>query len=112
MNKFEWEFKKRNFKQKVVNGFNDSVIFVENHKEAIAGAAAVIGVVTPIVKGIRKRNNLKQEKELKDRYIYDRKVGHYIKIKRPLRNHEVIELERRKANGELLATILSDMRLL
>ena len=52
------------------------------------------------------------EKELKDTYIYDRSMGHYWKCRKKPTTEQYLEIERRKANGEGLGTILTDMKLL
>ena len=47
-----------------------------------------------------------------DTYIYDRSMGHYWKCRKKPTTEQYLEIERRKANGEGLGTILTDMRLL
>lgn len=59
-----------------------------------------------------KHINLAKEKNLKENYCYDRSLGHYWSLRRTPSNQEWLEIDRRKKNGERLADILSDMRLL
>ena len=48
----------------------------------------------------------------KDNYIYDRSTRHYWKCCKGPTTEQYLEINRRKANGEGLGTILTDMRLL
>ena len=53
-----------------------------------------------------------KEKDLKDLYCYDRSLGHYWKLRRELTNSEWVEIDRRKSNGERLADILEELKVL
>lgn len=55
--------------------------------------------------------NLRKQEELQDLYIYDRSLGRYQRLRHPLSTTEAIEVERRRADGERLMSILVDMRL-
>ena len=59
-----------------------------------------------------KRFNLNKEQKLKDLYIYDRSHGHYWELRRKLSTREMLEIDRRKDNGESLVDILESMRVL
>lgn len=65
-----------------------------------------------ISKELYKRNQIKQERTLKDNYIYDRSMGHYWKCRRKPSTNEYLEIERRKNAGESLGSILTSMKLL
>jgi hypothetical protein len=65
-----------------------------------------------ITKGAIRSYNLKKEEQIKNLYCYDRSLGHYWALKRELTNVEWLEIEKRKKNGERLADILSDLRVL
>lgn len=78
-----------------------------------AGTASVtVKAVASTVKQRRKRKNLAKEEELKEEYCYDRSLGHYWRLRRKLTNDEWLEIDRRKKNGERLADILADMKVL
>ena len=84
-----------------------------NHKEMIVVFGPVaIGSVIECVKVVTKRSNVKEEKRLKENYIYDRSNGHYVELRRKPKQREWIQIDQRRANGENLAQILMDMRLL
>lgn len=88
-------------------------MFWDENKEAIVGIVAVVGgVTTKIVHGAIKRSNLKKESDNKELYCYDRSLGHYWKLKRRLTNDEWVEIDKRKKNGERLADILDEMKVL
>ena len=53
-----------------------------------------------------------KEKDLKDLYCYDRSLGHYWRLRRELTNAEWIEIDKRKNNGERLADILDELKVL
>ena len=55
---------------------------------------------------------MKKEKDLKDLYCYDRSLGHYWTLRRRLTNAEWVEIDKRKNNGERLADILSELKVL
>ena len=49
---------------------------------------------------------------MKDLYCYDRSLGHYWRLRRELSNKEWLEIDQRKKNGERLADILDEMKVL
>lgn len=83
------------------------------NKETLAVLAPVVGgALINVVKISIKRSNLRDERALKERFIYDRSNGHYYELKRTLKSKEWMQIEARKANGESLGWILHDMRVL
>lgn len=118
MNKYffkevRFEMKKRELKEK----FNSKVHkgyewFLRNKDTIVALTPIVVGGVTTVCKVVGKRINLRKEEQLQDLYCYDRSLGHYWKLKRELSNKEWLEIDKRKKNGERLADILADMRVL
>lgn len=71
-----------------------------------------VPMATSMIKGSIRKRNLNKEEKLKEEYCYDRSLGHYWALKRKLSNKEWLEIEGRRKNGERLADILSDMRVL
>ena len=53
-----------------------------------------------------------KEKKVKDLYCYDRSLGHYWALRRELTNAEWVLVDKRKANGERLADILDELKVL
>ena len=106
----------RELKEKAKQKVEDGLIWVNNNKEALAVATPIIMVAGKLlgksVKAANKKVDMKQQKDLKELYCYDRSLGHYWKLRRKLTNTEWVEIERRRKNGEKLADILSDMRVL
>ena len=84
----------------------------EHREEAITIGIICVSAGFKFYKAAKKSHDLKVEKELKDTYIYDRSMGHYWKCRKKPTTEQYLEIERRKANGEGLGTILTDMRLL
>lgn len=83
-----------------------------NRDVIIVLGPAVMGAVTTGVKVVGKHVNLHKEKNVKDLYCYDRSLGHYWALRRELTNKEWVEIDKRKKNGERLADILSEMKVL
>ncbi len=87
----------------------------ENKELAIAmipvGFMFIRGVGNTI-RSVDRKMDLKKEQELQDLYIYDHSLGMYLKLRRPLKPSEKIEIDRRRNNGESKIQILSSMGLL
>lgn len=108
--------KRRAFVEKLKGKGKAALDWVDIHREETvaiaAGVTAVAGVGAKVVKGHNKKKALAEERELKDLYVYDRRLGHYWKVKRRLSNSEWLEVDRRQREGQRMADILSDLRLL
>ena len=97
------------FREKKVDAEN----WYYNHRQEIIVIAPVaLTALTTVIKVAGKKHNLSKEKHLKENYCYDRSLGHYWALRRTPTNAEWIEIDRRKRNGERLADILSELRLL
>ena len=79
-------------------------------KEAIAFVPVAIVTAERLIRGARYDRNRREEKYLKERTIYDRSNRCRIELKRKLTNREILELDRRRKNGESLIEILTSMR--
>lgn len=101
---FKWKSKIR-FK-------NTKEWVIRNKEMVITFTPIVIGGVTTIVKVVGKNVNLRKEESVKNLYCYDRSLGHYWALRRELSNREWIEIDKRKRNGERLADILAELRVL
>ncbi len=116
MEDFKKEKRKRERKERVTNGVNKIANWCDKNKETLAIALPVLGAgitgTTKIVKSISRNAALKQEKKLKERFVYDRSLGKYLELKKPLNNHQLKTILERKDNGEKLSTILQSMKLL
>lgn len=106
MKKAERQAKLREAKQKVV-------VWLDGNKEwLIPLVPVVIGGVATTVKVVGKHVNLHREKDSKELYCYDRSLGHYWALRRSLTNAEWLEIESRRKNGERLADILAELKVL
>lgn len=113
MLEFNFAIKKEKLKRKIRNGLVKTGEWVYRNKEmVIFFTPIVIGSATTLVKVVGKHINLSKEKEVKDLYCYDRSLGHYWSLRRELSNSEWVEIDKRKANGERLADILSELKVL
>lgn len=103
----------REFKENLKQKANNVRWWIHDNKEMIMilGPGAIAGVAT-IVKTIGRHVNLRKEENLKDMYCYDRSLGHYWQLRRELTNKEWLEIDTRKKNGERLADILEELKVL
>lgn len=77
-------------------------------------------VLIPVVAGVGHRvigraNSMRRQKNeeyLKKQFMYDRRNGCYLEMRRKPTQNEYLEIDRRKKNGESLPSILSSMKLL
>ena len=107
------ESKKHNFKLWIKDKLYDVKEFCTNNPEitfflvtTLVGAIGFLGK-----KGFRFLQ-LHKEEQVKDLYCYDRSLGHYWKLRRELTNDEWVTIDKRKRNGEKLADILDELKVL
>lgn len=113
IDEFTKELKHRERKEKIQRKCSEVKNWAAANKETIVLLAPImIGCATGIVKGVNKQVKLSKEKDLKELYCYDRSLGHYWKLRRELTNSEWVEIDRRKKNGERLADILDELKVL
>lgn len=107
------EEKKADFKAKINSKLQNGKEWIVKNKDAVITLTPiVIGGLTTITKVVGKHVNLRKQESVKNLYCYDRSLGHYWGLRRELTNKEWLEIDRRKKNGERLADILSEMRVL
>ena len=114
---FRKELKKREFKEKVKekasNAYQKTKAFCINNREIVIPVAITLSTgLVKISKMAVKSKNLKKEEQLKEEYCYDRSLGHYWKLRRPLTNDEWLEIDQRKRDGERLSDILAELKVL
>lgn len=90
--------------------------WVDVHKDEIAVGAAILGPLSAL--GVKwhhdwsRARKAEQEQFNKERFVYDRSLGMYLKLRRKLTNNDYIIINQRKAGGEKLSDILASMNLL
>lgn len=104
-------------KVKLKQAKDKTVDYLMDHPELMIsiGIAAVSGTYALVKGGIRHAkvtNKLQLEKSLKELYVYDRSMGHYWKLRKPLSNNEWAIINNRVKSGERLADILLNMGVL
>lgn len=110
---YESNERKQELKDKINNKIREAKWWVMRNKDTIIMLApVVISGLTTITKVVGKRINLHKQETVKNLYCYDRSLGHYWRLRRELSNKEWVEIDRRKQNGERLADILSELRVL
>ena len=109
---FRKEQRKKEFKRKV----NEALDWIKDNKEVlvivIPAALALTKEGVKVIKYLSKNVALIQEKRIKDLKIYDRSMGRYLDLKRPLNQNDMKIVLERRDNGEKLSNILMDLGLL
>ena len=100
------------FERKVDEGFK----FVRNNYDVlliiVPASVAIVKCGTKLITSTINHHTAIVNERFQQRTIYDRSLGRYTELKRPLKNNEALIIERRKASGETLNVILDDMNLL
>ena len=113
---FERKCKRENFKRKVKENIHKTVIWINDNKEflviAIPAAATVVSGTYKIVRKVSNNIAIAQQQRIKDMRIYDRSLGKYVELKRPLTNSDMKVILERRENGERLSNILMDLCLI
>ena len=108
----------RTFKEKM-NAFvekgkdkvRDGCRFIKDNPASVPIICAGIAGGSKIISKSISAYSTKKQMDLQMRRIYDRSLGRYIELKRPLSTREAIELEARRMNGENITMILDSMGL-
>lgn len=112
---FERRCKRENFKRKVKESIHKTFVWIVDNKEflviAIPAIATVVKGTSKIVTKISNNIAIEQEKKIKASRIYDRSLGKYVELKRPLKNSDMKTILERRDDGEKLSNILMDMDL-
>lgn len=110
---FEKERRKREFKEKLNYRIQNAKSWIVRNKDlVIYFTPIIITGVTTVVKVVGRYINHNKEESIKNLYCYDRSLGHYWRLRRELSNREWLEIDSRKKNGERLADILSELKVL
>lgn len=112
MNEFERIVRNAERKAWLKNKVNNFWDWCSNNQESIMFfTPVVIGAFTTVTTVVGK--NLKRRREEKEKNLfYDRSLGRYWTLKRKLNNSELLEIDKRKSNGERLANILENLKVL
>ena len=110
---FSKDEKTASFKDKVREKLQSAKSWVEWHRdEIITFTPVVIAGATTIIKVVGRRVNLHKQETIKNLYCYDRSLGHYWQLRRPLSNKEWLAIDAWRKRGERMADILASMKVL
>ena len=88
---------------------------LDNREETaviISVGTVLIGGAFKTAKSINRRVCLDKEQRFKELHVYDRSLGIYHELKHKLRPAEIQQIDIRRSQGESLAHILKDMKLI
>ena len=85
---------------------------IKNPEIALFAVTTLVGAVGFLGRNGFRLLKLRKEAQVKDLYCYDRSLGHYWKLRRELTNDEWVAIDKRKRNGEKLADILDELKVL
>jgi hypothetical protein len=112
--KSRWE----KFKYKTKDKIERAIRWVKEKPEqaAIVGSVVIVGA-DKLFKGIKKLKELQPtqaelDREWRELHVYDRSLGYYYNLKRPMSATEAMEFSQRKKRGESTGDILRSMNLL
>lgn len=116
MNDFVVESKWHAFKRKAKEKAMAAVQYAAEHKEdlliIVPMATAAITGGTKLVKSAVRGHQLRKEENLKKLWVYDRRAGAYIHLKRPLKTSDWQKINTRLNRGERMSDILQKMNML
>lgn len=108
-----WRQKVDDFRYEVSYKLQQCADYMRENKDVLMIVVPIAaGGVSTIVRTIVKHSHLRKEEMLKERYIYDRSLGAYWKLKRKLKKSEQLEIARRRETGRSLGNILNDLNLI
>lgn len=84
----------------------------QNKDVVVVCAPIVLGGTFKILKECSRNRRVDEERDLKEKWVYDRSNGHYYELRRKIKSQEWLIIDQRKAEGESLGQILASMRLL
>lgn len=102
--------------QKVWNGIDKAIDYADANKEKLIFAGTLVfggyKAIEKLTGNIARYKRAKEDRYHREREIYDRSSGMYLKLNRPMTDREQYEFSYRKSRGERPAYILADMGLL
>ena len=105
--------KKKEIGEKVKEKTKKTLEWCRDNKDAakaiVTISAALIGGTAKIACSKIKENKVREERNMRELYCYDRSLGHYWKLSHPLSTREWRVINERKKNGEKLGDILWDL---
>ena len=105
-------FEKHQIKEKIVDGIEKTLDFVQENEEAILVTVPIVMTLGTLVHNANVDYKMAQDRKRTTYTIWDPRHMHAWDLRRQLTNRERRELDRRVKNGENMADVLEDMRVL
>lgn len=114
--KLKWEMKKKQIKETVTTKVRQASNWCQQNKEflvvAIPAATVTAKHALRMGSNVARGHAAKVEERDRDTRFYDHSLGCYWRTKRPLRQDELLAVQRRRAAGESYGDIFASMKLL
>lgn len=88
------------------------VFWEQNREYLVVLVPAALGIGGKVISSANRRSKVREEEYLKKRFMYDRKMGAYLEMRRQPTQKELLEIDRLKKEGYSLPEILAKLRLL
>ena len=112
-NKIKRRMKREELKNNIKEKINNSVEWCKENMNVLVFFTPIIVVGISYVARVTHRNRvIRKEENLKQLYVYDKRKGHYCRLKRKLKGNEWVIIDKRHSMGESMSEILNDMKLL
>lgn len=107
-----WKEKIESLKFEAGKKKDEAISWIKEHKEfCYAVIPVLVTGLLDIGKEVSRHGRLKEEKRLKENYIYDRSKGHYVEARRPLKPKEWRRFDELREQGMSSSDILRELRL-
>lgn len=101
------------FKKDIKWRTGEAKMWYEQHKTEIAVAAPIIAFnIIELIKILGQKSLSDTQRDIRERYIFDKEVGHYYETRRPPKDKEWLLIDERILQGEHVGFILMNMGLL
>lgn len=117
MTKEEFKEKVKIKKWEIKNWLGDKawkakLFWDKNRDYLVVIIPAAVGLGGKAINSANRRHRIREEEYLKKQFMYDRRMGAYLELRRQPSQKELLQIDKMKKEGMSLPDILNKMRLL